>query len=102
RRHTRFSRDWSSDVCSSDLNLLAVWLFLLPVWGVAAEHPDSLFSKGNRLYAAGDYQGAAAVYETLVNEGYVEVAVFYNLGNAHRSEERRGGKGRRCWGRARA
>src|SRR5690606_40272746 len=23
RRHTRFSRDWSSDVCSSDLNLRA-------------------------------------------------------------------------------
>src|SRR5207302_6907103 len=23
RRHTRFSRDWSSDVCSSDLNELA-------------------------------------------------------------------------------
>src|SRR5690606_39891681 len=22
RRHTRFSRDWSSDVCSSDLDLL--------------------------------------------------------------------------------
>src|SRR5690606_39992191 len=22
RRHTRFSRDWSSDVCSSDLNVL--------------------------------------------------------------------------------
>src|SRR5690606_40915992 len=25
RRHTRFSRDWSSDVCSSDLNC---WLLL--------------------------------------------------------------------------
>src|SRR5690606_13637358 len=25
RRHTRFSRDWSSDVCSSDLGALAVW-----------------------------------------------------------------------------
>src|SRR5690606_41133216 len=24
RRHTRFSRDWSSDVCSSDLGLLAL------------------------------------------------------------------------------
>src|SRR5690606_39894472 len=24
RRHTRFSRDWSSDVCSSDLTLLAM------------------------------------------------------------------------------
>src|SRR5690606_20930197 len=27
RRHTRFSRDWSSDVCSSDL-LIAAWLLL--------------------------------------------------------------------------
>src|SRR5690606_39655661 len=25
RRHTRFSRDWSSDVCSSDLTLLIWW-----------------------------------------------------------------------------
>src|SRR5690606_39936002 len=24
RRHTRFSRDWSSDVCSSDLNLFLI------------------------------------------------------------------------------
>src|SRR5690606_39773470 len=37
RRHTRFSRDWSSDVCSSDLDLhelarldLEVDLFLFP------------------------------------------------------------------------
>src|SRR5690606_39688859 len=28
RRHTRFSRDWSSDVCSSDLNLLETLLKL--------------------------------------------------------------------------
>src|SRR5690606_40467641 len=25
-RHTRFSRDWSSDVCSSDLPALPAWL----------------------------------------------------------------------------
>src|SRR5690606_39731691 len=25
RRHTRFSRDWSSDVCSSDLDLSGNW-----------------------------------------------------------------------------
>src|SRR5690606_40749346 len=25
RRHTRFSRDWSSDVCSSDLATLMAW-----------------------------------------------------------------------------
>src|SRR5207302_3943348 len=28
RRHTRFSRDWSSDVCSSDLAAMSV------IWGV--------------------------------------------------------------------
>src|SRR5690606_945285 len=27
RRHTRFSRDWSSDVCSSDLQRLERWQF---------------------------------------------------------------------------
>src|SRR5207302_5866113 len=26
RRHTRFSRDWSSDVCSSDLTTASGWL----------------------------------------------------------------------------
>src|SRR5690606_40156988 len=25
RRHTRFSRDWSSDVCSSDLFVTPIW-----------------------------------------------------------------------------
>src|SRR5207302_7127400 len=28
RRHTRFSRDWSSDVCSSDLDLPDFMVFL--------------------------------------------------------------------------
>src|SRR5690606_24631963 len=28
RRHTIFSRDWSSDVCSSDLNFMAVWVLV--------------------------------------------------------------------------
>src|SRR5690606_40348495 len=32
RRHTRFSRDWSSDVCSSDLTL---WGIILPGLGTA-------------------------------------------------------------------
>src|SRR5215475_16194927 len=33
RRHTRFSRDWSSDVCSSDLLALVVGATLLPAGG---------------------------------------------------------------------
>lgn len=60
-----------------------IWLLLLPFFAAAAEHPDSLFAKGNRLYAAGDYEGAATCYETLVTDGYDEAAVYYNLGNTH-------------------
>src|SRR5690606_40969055 len=33
RRHTRFSRDWSSDVCSSDLG--AGLAGAVPAWGTA-------------------------------------------------------------------
>src|SRR5690606_39640964 len=34
RRHTRFSRDWSSDVCSSDLSFLSPWMqAAVPVHG---------------------------------------------------------------------
>src|SRR5690606_40720450 len=38
RRHTRFSRDWSSDVCSSDLEIMSDELrraFNRAVWGAA-------------------------------------------------------------------
>src|SRR5690606_745545 len=36
RRHTRFSRDWSSDVCSSDLvrQTHGSFLFDVPVWQI--------------------------------------------------------------------
>src|SRR5690606_12817175 len=34
RRHTRFSRDWSSDVCSSDLLFAVILMVLWCWWGV--------------------------------------------------------------------
>src|SRR5690606_40368600 len=37
RRHTRFSRDWSSDVCSSDLAGLAALPLLLSIPGIVWE-----------------------------------------------------------------
>src|SRR5690606_40730431 len=61
RRHTRFSRDWSSDVCSSDLgeaSLLApleytglLWSLMLDlaVWGVL---PDSMTWTGAGIIIA--------------------------------------------------
>src|SRR5437870_10365825 len=44
RRHTRWPRDWSSDVCSSDLLLLAlliVAMLKVPLWMVSA--PPNVF-----------------------------------------------------------
>src|SRR5690606_40678802 len=35
RRHTRFSRDWSSDVCSSDLSASSRWPWLVRTDGGA-------------------------------------------------------------------
>src|SRR5699024_11966578 len=71
RRHTRSKRDWSSDVCSSDLTLLsipkrlvkiflgqdrddfylllAVSLLLLPVW--QCRHDPSLEAKVHHILA---------------------------------------------------
>src|SRR5690606_39498542 len=51
RRHTRFSRDWSSDVCSSDLKKNAVYNYkgnvfcYCPVTGVCREMPGGGFEK---------------------------------------------------------
>src|SRR5207302_3385849 len=72
RRHTRFSRDWSSDVCSSDL------------------HPHELF-KGV-LVAGTNGKGSvcAMVASVLQSAGY-RVGL---MPKPHRSEERRVGEER--------
>src|SRR5690606_41036897 len=43
RRHTRFSRDWSSDVCSSDLSHCRTMLFTYPhQWQKSLSNPLQL------------------------------------------------------------
>src|SRR5690606_41056452 len=65
RRHTRFSRDWSSDVCSSDLlNLKAVKLMLTAVAvGSLIVYPLSALGLvsigGKTLYVLGVLAGGA-------------------------------------------
>src|SRR5690606_13812448 len=50
RRHTRFSRDWSSDVCSSDLTEINL-VKLRAAFGVVApeEESGSLFDKPSEI-----------------------------------------------------
>src|SRR5690606_39632466 len=76
RRHTRFSRDWSSDVCSSDLN-------------ARLESLHVLVANPNRIRAHGeaeevDTRGGLAAFMGLV--------LIQREHQGPRSEERRVGK----------
>src|SRR5690606_41019390 len=79
-RHTRFSRDWSSDVCSSDLDtvLMVGGASRMPcVVSLAAElfgkrpqdelHPDEAVAQGAAIQAALK-AGEAAVEDMVVTD----------------------------------
>src|SRR5699024_11852150 len=76
RRHTRSKRDWSSDVCSSDLK------------GILPNHENMVIAV------------AVGIARMELTEGeWTEVAVgtgFAEIVNNRRSEERRVGKERRA------
>src|SRR5690606_40802976 len=85
RRHTRFSRDWSSDVCSSDLFPLT--------------DGDQESVEGMRV----TFPATLSILEYFNYGRYGEVVVGTGLGGGRqfqptRSEERRVGKGGRARG----
>src|SRR5690606_39972929 len=86
RRHTRFSRDWSSDVCSSDLEITPVvtCLQIAIVIGVIVFAVRSVRSPWYAL-ALGLIMGGAL--------GNIHDRLLRAPGPFHRSEERRVGKG---------
>src|SRR5690606_40666642 len=71
RRHTRFSRDWSSDVCSSDLIFIAFLYFQRPQLGKSP--------RGKRL-------------DRIKQSSNYRDGRFQNPNFTPRSEERRVGK----------
>ena len=65
---------------------LAAFGALLAVVGVVFAQgapPLELMDEGNRRYERGEYAEAAQVYEDLINQGYRDTAVYYNLGNTY-------------------
>src|SRR5206468_5171054 len=88
RRHTRSDRDWSSDVCSSDLYIGAYFGWCYKKWGRSAPAPLLNLAVGGTTDAAAawiekhQFDVIIAVHDT---PGLVEL----------RSEERRVGKERR-------
>lgn len=65
--------------------------FLFPVSGFAAsKNPGEIFREANALYQAANYSEAASLYESLLDRGFKNSAVLYNLGNAYFKENRLG------------
>src|SRR5690606_40380161 len=73
RRHTRFSRDWSSDVCSSDLYYAKDKESLKHYY---TQHSETFRAKENRHFA----------------DHLVSFTTELEVLSEHRSEERRVGK----------
>ena len=58
---------------------LIVWAALR---SASAESPEEMFARGNAAYEGGRYEEAAEAYRTVLNYGFQDPRVEYNLGNA--------------------
>src|SRR5439155_7092960 len=97
RRHTRWPRDWSSDVCSSDLLSASSGRPSPGLSGEGRPLDADNYPKGGRVpYEPGFIRGLSAERETPASTGRVGVA-GWTAPNT-RSEERRVGKGGRAGG----
>src|SRR5690606_40640663 len=84
RRHTIFSRDWSSDVCSSDLQNMVNGIHVGPL-GASTVRGSGGVVENTVDYTFFVESGAAKVY-------YDAFQTQKEKFNVHRSEERRVGK----------
>src|SRR5690606_39626962 len=90
RRHTRFSRDWSSDVCSSDL--MSMGIFQTP--GSNAREINNNIKKYLKSIEKDLPEGITYTINFDTNE-FLEASIS-KVVTTLRSEERRVGKECRC------
>src|SRR5699024_11653149 len=92
RRHTRSKRDWSSDVCSSDLTPNATGLTLAQTRQMVADAVHVLTEHDARLSLIDGLEILPAADAHLLEDGLHPSTAGYAV-MAERSEERRVGKG---------
>src|SRR5690606_40255301 len=91
RRHTRFSRDWSSDVCSSDLGEIRIELF----------EQEAPVTVANFLQYVDDGFYDGTIFHRVIPGFMIQGGGFtpeMEQKQTRRSEERRVGKEGRCRG----
>lgn len=62
--------------------ILLAGLLITRISGFAIDY-QTLLQQGNTLYAKGDYAGAVAQYQTVVDNGYESSVLYFNLANAY-------------------
>ncbi len=65
--------------------IISILLSLATLGAVASEEVDvqTLWERGNHLYSAGDWNGAVATYDSIVNAGWESADLYYNLAGAN-------------------
>ncbi|MCB0164038.1 MAG: tetratricopeptide repeat protein [Anaerolineae bacterium] len=58
-------------------------LVMVSAVSAQAVSPTEAMTAGNQSYEAGDYTQAVEIYETMVDAGIEDSALYYNLGNAY-------------------
>jgi Tetratricopeptide repeat len=66
-------------------SILTMLVLLGVSLGIACGGEREDHAEASRLYRAGDYKGAAAVYEKLVESAGPRASVYYNLGNCYQN-----------------
>ena len=67
------------------ISITIIGLFLVNQVQLLAKPSDTM-STANQLYETGQYSQAAQAYQQLVDQGFTDSALFYNLGNAYFKE----------------
>lgn len=62
---------------------LGAGLCLMLLAAAPAGAQNAFFDEGNRLYQAGDFEGALDRYRRILDEGLESGELYYNIGNAH-------------------
>src|SRR5690606_41000113 len=98
--HTRFSRDWSSDVCSSDLRTVPDWNVEISLPGYRPNYTGNRrqIREAARLLTAAQKPLIMVGSGVIWGEATGELRALAERTGVPRSEERRVGKGWRARG----
>lgn len=63
--------------------ILAIFTLMFTFGLQASVAPDSVLQKANYEYIEGNFEEAATLYQTMVDSGYSNPELYFNLGNAY-------------------